>query len=159
MKQEFKNAAAPALSRTARMVLNELQSGYGDKSGMLKAYKEVAGVRLFATTTDAQKEEVFALIEVESEQASPDGSQNARIRTNYTITAEDAAALVKTAPGEFREQLQRVADNLARANERQFPGRDARRERERLQKIEDMARQVKKAIPAPAPASFVKKRS
>lgn len=158
MKQEFKNAAAPAISATARQVLRELNSGYGDASSSLKAYKEIAGLRLFATTVDALKEEVYGLIEVESSQQSLGGEHNARTRTDFRVTAEDAALLAKTAPQEFREQLQRVANNLVQAVEKNFPGRDARRARENLKKIEEMARHTRRPLPAPHPATFAKKK-
>lgn len=156
MKQKF-NKSAEGETQAAQMILRELESEYGDPSSMFNPYKEIMGVRLLATTADVLKEEVTAIIEIESRSQNQPSGMNSRMRSDFSVTSADMARLRETAPARFRDGLEAISRKIAEQVEQHFPGRAAKREKERMRRILDNARQVKKSIPAPQPASFAKR--
>ena len=141
-------AAAEARLSVVQHLVNELNSGYGDTRSSSSPYKQILGADLDSAFFDAQKDGIFAKIVVKAEQQSPYGD-NATTTRNFVISRDDAHALAKEGPEEYRGTFTGFAATLDK--------KYAAHEVERIAGIRDTVKQMAQLnapVVAPPQAKF-----
>lgn len=152
------SAAAPARS-IVDDVIEELNSGHGNRFSAVQAYKRVDVALLVDSIFDPATMSIFGNVEISSSQQTPNGD-NYRMQRNFRISRDDARQLAKQGPQLFRASFDVIAGQLDEKYAAHVADVEAQRERQRVQCVADTMKQMSRldsVVAAPKAARFTRR--